>query len=91
MLAGAINSQVIVGRSGSDLGNKKGVEAGQPLNNFDSNQSKIQQPPKNRNQFKYLEQEKRKLQDQRELLARNQNRVEEMTRLQGCHSTAGSQ
>jgi TolA-binding protein len=82
LLAGAINSQVIAGRSGSSHGNKKGVEAGQPLNNFDSNQSKIQQTPKNRNQFNHLEQEIRKLQDQRELLARNQNRVEEMTRLQ---------
>ena len=82
LLAGAINSQVIAGRSGSSHGNKKGIEAGQPLNNFDSNQSKIQQTPKNRNQFKHLEQEERKLQDQRELLARNQNRVEEMTRLQ---------
>jgi len=82
LLAGAINSQVIAGRSGSSHGNKKGVEAGQPLNNFDSNRTKIQQSPKNRNQFKHLEQEKRKLQDQRELLASNQNRGEEMTRLQ---------
>ena len=63
LLAGAINSQVIAGRSGSGHGNKKVVEAGQPLNNFDSDQSKIQQAPKNRNQFRHLEQEKRKLQN----------------------------
>jgi hypothetical protein len=61
LLAGAINSQGIAGRSGSGHGSKKSVAAGHPLNNLDSNQSKIQQTPKSRNQFKYLEQEKRKL------------------------------
>ena len=61
-LAGSINSQAIAGRNGGS-GCKNGVAAGQAMSKFDSNQSKIQQAPKNKHQFKHLEQEKRKLQN----------------------------
>lgn len=81
-LAGSISSQAIAGRNGgSGHGSKNRVATGQAMSKFDSNQSKIQQAPKNKHQFKHLEQEKRKLRNQRELLARNQNRIAQMHRI----------